>query len=335
LAAQAGWQLVRPDPAKLPPLWTDAGLEALSPAVPRQGRVFLIAEQDLAAAAFYAVSRTPDLWTAAVAVGGSPRAAIASNRLFGANTQLSPLLWLADAPDAAAWQARLAKTGFSVEVRTKAAMQEAIDWLAVRQRPPFPDSVDCETGNPRLARCFWIEMIAFDPKRRNDVLDSTRVRAGSGAFLNLGGFGFDATASGPGVAVAWLPEKYSGPLRLGDRIVSIAGKEIRDAPEYVSFMEQQVENKPVAIIVLRGKERKRLETGIVVPPREEVVTARVQGMFLPETREILLITRQVSALRVTIPEPWSGSAVSWNGQDIGKLATGCWNVEDAGARRCQ
>jgi hypothetical protein len=117
--------------------------------------------------------------------------------------------------------------------------------------------------------------------------------------------------------------------------MAVAGKEMRDAQEYVSFMDQQVESKPVAVIVQRGKERKRVETNIVVPPREEVVTARVQARYLPDTREILLITRQVSGLRATIPEPWSGAAVSWNGLDVGKLAAGCWMVDDNGAGRCR
>lgn len=328
IAAEAGWRLTRPDVGKISPPWTDAGLSAILPAA--EGRTFLVAEHDLAAAAFYAASRTPHVWMATVAIGGSPRAAIATNRLYAANTMLTPVLWISDQPDA-----RLERGRFNLEVRPTATAMEVVNWLNARNREAFPPEVDCETGNPKLARCFWAEITGFDARRRNDVLDSTRIWAGSGAYLDLGGFGFQPGGAGPGVEVGWLPPKYSGPLRLGDRIVSVGGREIRDAEDYAAFMDQQVDAKPAAAMVARGKERKRIETRIIVPPREELTTARIRAQFLPEAREILLITRQVSALRVRIPEHWSGMAASWNGQDLGKLEAGCWAAGDQGARRCE
>jgi hypothetical protein len=332
---QAGWRIVRPEIATLAPPWTDAGLKAAAAAVPAGARAFLIAEHELSPAAFYAASRTPDIWTAAVAVGGSPRAAIATNRLFGANTQITPVLWIAEAAEAELFAPRLRQANFRVEVRNSATAGDVVLWLRSQQRDAFPDVADCETGNPQFGRCFWVEMTSFDAKRRNDVLNSTRVHPGSGAYLDLGGFGYDAKAPGPGVLVSWLPEKYSGPLQTGDRIVAVAGKDIRNAQGYIELMDAQVDSRAAAVIVLRGKERKRIETRIVLPPREETVTARVQARYLPETREILLITRQVSGLRVTVPEAWSGAGASWNGQDLGKLDAGCWSVDDNGAQRCR
>ena len=328
IAAETGWRLVRPDLSKAPPAWTDAGLSAILPAAER--RVFLIAEHDLAAAAFYAASRTPHAWMATVAIGGSPRAAVATNRLYAANTNLTPVLWISEQADP-----RLERGKFNVEIRPTATGKDVVDWLNARQREAFPPEVDCETGNPKFARCFWAEITGFDARRRNDVLDSTRIWAGSGAYLDLGGFGFQPGAPGPGVEVAWLPPRYSGPLRLGDRLVAVAGREIHDSDDYAAFMDQQVDGKPAAVMVVRGKERKRIETHIIVTPREELTTARIRAQFLQEAREILLITRQVSALRVRIPEHWSGMAASWNGQDLGKLETGCWNIGDEGAGRCE
>src|SRR5204862_1221910 len=99
----------------------------------------------------------------------------------------------------------------------------------------------------------------------NDVLKSTRVQPGAGASLDLGGFGFNTQAEGPGVLVTWLPERYSGPLKLNDRIVSIGGKKIRDARDYVEQMDQTTEEKPVAVMVQRGKDHIRLETRVVLP----------------------------------------------------------------------
>ncbi len=60
-------------------------------------------------------------------------------------------------------------------------------------------------------------MTKFDAAERNDVLDSTRIGGGNGAALDLGAFGFKVDEPGPGVLVTSLPEKYPGPLKMGDR----------------------------------------------------------------------------------------------------------------------
>jgi hypothetical protein len=328
-----GWRLVRPDLERLPSPWTDPGVSALEVFVRdhRASTVYLISE---AAAVFYPVSRAPDLWNAAIAVGGDPRAAIVSNKLFGANTQLTPVLWVSDASETESWMGRLKIVNFNVTLRKSATIEEGLDWLAAQRRDPVPPAVDCETGNPRFARCFWLEATELDSKRRNDVLGSTRVPPGSGAYLALGGFGFETTVGGPGVLVGWLPPKYAGPLKLGDRIVSIAGREIRDAADYARFMDEQVDTRSTAVIVLRAKQRVRMETRIVLPERQELSTARMQGTYTAEQQELLVITRGVKAFRLRVHPDWNGAAASWNGEDLGKLEAGCWEVDDRGARKC-
>ena len=72
-------------------------------------------------------------------------------------------------------------------------------------------------------------MTKFDASERNDVLASTRIAGGAGAALDLGGFGFKTDEPGPGVLVTSLPEKYTGPLKMGDRLVALDGKPIENA----------------------------------------------------------------------------------------------------------
>jgi hypothetical protein len=220
---------------------------------------------------------------------------------------------------------KLSTAEFNFETRPEANTNEVFDWLARHRRALFPVTVDCETGSPVFARCYWIEMTKFDPKKRNDVLKSTRAMPGSGASLALGPFGYDPRAPGPGVLVAWLPAEYKGPLKLNDRIVSVAGKELGDGREYARQMDEMTDDKSVAVQIQRGKERLRLETKIVLPKREELVTARVQGRYLPDQKELLLISRAVTQMRVRIPAEWTPVSVSWNGLDLVKAeSAGCW-----------
>jgi hypothetical protein len=220
--------------------------------------------------------------------------------------------------------AKLRASEYNLEVRS-ATRPEIAQWLGGHSRDAYPDSIDCETGNPRFGRCYWLEMTGFDASRRNDALPSTRVPPGSGAYLATGAFGFDPNGSGPGVLVASLPEKYSGPLAVNDRIVSIAGRPISDARDYARFMDRLVEEKPAAIIVEREGRRIRMETGIVLPRRDEVVTARLQAHYLADMQVLEILSRSVSALRLTLPAQWAPTAVSWNGTETGKIdSPGCW-----------
>lgn len=320
---------------------TERALEGLARRSRADGeRVYLLGEGAGAAAVFYAVSRRPDLWAAAAAVGGSPRPAIETNRLFAANTSLVPVLWLPRAGDplAAELQARLENAGFRLVRPAKAEMtaNELLDWLGGHRNEPFPPRIDCETGHPAFARCYWASMTRLDFSQRNDALASSRVPPGSGAYLALGGFGFDPSAPGPGVLVGWLAENYKGPLRLGDRIVAVGGRELADARAYLEFMERQAEERSTAVIVLRDERRVRIETRIMLPKREEIQTARLQAEFLPEARELFVITRGVTAFRVNLPAFWTPCRINWNGLEAGEAGqAGCWELEQgAPARSC-
>jgi predicted esterase len=306
------------------------------------GRIYLAGQGESASALFYTVTRIPDMWAAAVAVGGSPRAAIDTNRLFAANTTNVPVLWLYANHDEAPLGQKLTSAGFNLEAHEgqPAKPSEVLDWLAAHQREPYPATADCETGSPLFPRCYWVETTKFDPAERNDVLDSTRVRPlGSGAILALGPFGIDPAEPGPGVVVAKLPEKYQGPLKLHDRIIAVGGKELKDSAQYVQLMYQTFEEKPVVVMVARGKEHIRLETRIVVPSREETITARVRARYLPDLQEVEVLSRAVTQMKLTLPDAWLPAKINWNGTEVAQAnSAGCWLLDEQKelltAKRC-
>jgi hypothetical protein len=91
------------------------------------------------------------------------------------------------------------------------------------------------------------------------------------------------------------------------------------------MMDETVEPRAVAVTVERGKDRLRLETRILVPKREETITARVQGQYTIESHELLILSRAVTEMRVTVPSEWAPAAINWNGIEVGKAeAAGCW-----------
>jgi predicted esterase len=294
-------------------------------------RVYLAGQGEATPAVFYVAAHLPDLWAAAVAVGGSPRAAIDSNRLFAANTTNLPVLWLfankGDEPIAR----KLKFAGFNLETREEPAAKPAaiFNWLAGHFRDPFPATADCETATTLFPHCYWVEMTRFDPMERNDVLDSTRVPPlGSGAGLQIGPFGFDPSAPGPGVLVTWLPQKYSGPLKLHDRIIELRGKPLKDGAQYARIMNQTTDEQPVVVMVQRGKHHIRLETYIVLPKRE-ALTARVQARFLPDLQEVQVISRSVTQMKLTLPPAWLPARINWNGTVAAQAeAPGCWLLEE-------
>ena len=145
-----------------------------------ENHVYLVGQSVSAPEVFYTLSRTPDLWAAALAIQGSAGPAINSFRLFGANTQQTPLLWVARPGEVDLYRKKLEVANFRFETQPQANAQQVLEWLAKHERARFPLTVDCETGSPAFARCYWIEMMKFDPKRRNDVLKSTRVLPGRG-----------------------------------------------------------------------------------------------------------------------------------------------------------
>jgi hypothetical protein len=332
MAAARGWNLAVPIAAGVSDLAAQAVEYLLADAKKRlpgvdQNRIYLAGQGVSTAEVFYTLSREPDLWAAALAIQGSPGPAIDSFRLFGSNSRDVPLLWVAPAAQVDMFRPKLSAVEFNFEARPEASVDQVFEWLAKHRRAQFPLTVDCETGNRAFARCYWIEMTKFDPRKRNDVLKSTRVMPGSGAMMAIGPFGFDPLADGPGALVGWLPDRYQGPLKLNDRVVSVAGKELRDGREYAQYMDEIKEEKPVAVLVQRGKDRVRLETRTVLPQRGEVITARIQGRYLPDQKELFIVSRAVAEFRVRIPAEWTPVSVSWNGLDVLKAeSAGCWTL---------
>lgn len=334
-----GWQVIAPAAATNPNI--DMRVQALAAAVETAiqsgavdaARVYLAGRGEAAAAVFYAISRVPDLWAAGAALGGSPKGAIDTNRLYTANFTNVPVIWIAG-EEGEPLAGKLKSAGLNMEWhsanewRTANGANDAsalMQWLGQHQRDAFPVSIDCETNSPTFARCYWIHMTKFSPNERNDVLPSTRVTGASGAALDLGGFGFKADTPGPGVLVSYLPEKYSGPLKMGDRIVAMDGREISDARQYAESMEKVKEEKSAVVIVQRGKDRIRMETRVTLPRREPGISARVEAQYLPADKEVQIISRTVTEMRVTVAPEWVPATLSWNGLPLENLKeAGCY-----------
>jgi hypothetical protein len=303
-----------------------AVLEATKNGSVDPARIYMMGRAGSAAAVFYAVSRVPDLWAAAVALGGSPQPAIDSDRLFTANFTNVPVLWLSAGPQDQALAGKLKAAGMNLEWRGGEAfeVESILDWLVGHTRAEYPGAIDCETNSPTFARCYWIRMTRFDAAERNDVLPSSRLQAASSAALDLGGFGYKPDDSGPGILVASLPEKYSGLLKMGDRIVALDGKDLADARRYADLMAQIKDERAAVVLVQRGKDRIRIETRIALPKRAPVVTARVQANYLPEDHEVQIVSRAVTEMRVTVPRQWVPAVLNWNGVPLEKLESpGC------------
>ena len=334
---ELGWRVIAPGVPQgtAPNPNIDARVQALAAAVEAAiqngsvdpARVYLAGRGDAAAAVFYTISRIPDLWAAGVALGGSPKAALDTNRIFAANFTRVPVLWVTG-EEAKPMVEKLAASKFNLEWKPVAGGAKAagvIQWLGQHKRDAFPLEIDCETNTPAFARCYWIQMTKFDAGERNDVLASTRIPGGAGAALDLGDFGFKTDEPGPGVLVTSLPEKYSGPLKTGDRLVALDGRPIENARQYADTMDKATDEKPATVTVQRGKERIRVETRIILPRRESGVSARVQAQYLPAEKEIQIVSRTVTEMRVTLPPEWVPGTLSWNGLALENLKeAGCW-----------
>ena len=333
LTRDLGWRVIT---AEVPPNATPdqrvLGLVAQVEAAIKSGsvdptRVYLAGRGDASALVFYAISRVPDLWAAGAAVGGSPKSAIDGGRIFAANFTNTPVLWVSgEEGKELADKLRAAKLNLEWRSVTSGGSASAvIEWLAAHKRDEFPREVDCETNSPQFARCYWIQMTKFDPNERNDVLEPTRIAGGSGAALDLGGFGYKLEDPGPGVLVSYLPEKYSGPLKLNDRIVSLDGRTLANVKQYLELMEKFTEEKIAVVAVQRGKDRVRIETRIVLPRRDSGVTARVEAQYLPAEKEIQIVSRTITEMRVTVPADWLPASILWNGLTLESVKEpGCW-----------
>jgi hypothetical protein len=253
-----------------------------------RSRVYLLGRGDSAACAFYAVSRLPDLWTAAVAVGGDPARAIETNRLFAANLSMVPMLWVVK-PDS------MRRKIPGVEEREQATIKDALDFFASKQRDQWPLKIDYETGSTKFLRCFWLEITKVDVTKRNDAVPISRISPGTGARLAPGSFKPD------------------------DKILAINGKDPKE------FLEEARQEKDVAVMVQRGKDRVRVAAKVVIPVREEGLTVRIQAEVQPESKEILLLSRGITGLKLNLPERWAPATANWNGQGSVKMETpGCY-----------
>jgi len=330
---ELGWRVIVPQGT--PSANIDMRVQALVAAVQAAiqngsvdpARVYIAGRGDAAATVFYAISRVPDLWAAGAALGGSPKPALDTNRVFAANFTNVPVMWLSGS-DAKPLVDKLTAAKLNLDwqpVSGGANAAGVIQWLAQHKRDPFPMSIDCETNSPAFASCYWIQMTKFDPSERNDVLESTRVAGGSGAALDLGAFGFKTDEPGPGVLVSSLPKDYSGPLKMNDRLVALDGKPIADPRQYADWLDKITDEKPVTVTVQRGKDRIRVETRVVLPRREGGVSARVEAQFLPADKEIQIVSRTVTEMRITVPPHWVPATLLWNGLTLENLKEpGCW-----------
>jgi hypothetical protein len=62
----------------------------------------------------------------------------------------------------------------------------------------------------------------------------------------------------------------------------------------------------------------------VIPNRAAPVTARVQAQYLPEERQLQIVSRAVTEMRVDIPAPWAPVILNWNGVPLENVeAPGC------------
>jgi hypothetical protein len=345
-AKATGWRVVTGAPADN----ADARVLSLAAAVrgaihdgADAARIYIVGRGAASAAVFYAISRTPDLWAAGLAIEGSPQPAIDSGRLYAANFRNVPVLWASKGEADRALASKLKEAGLNVEWRSSDGLSPAavFEWLRARRRDAFPAAIDCETSSPQFAQCYWIQMTKLDAAERNDVVPSSRMEGAQTASLDLGGFGYKPDEPGPGVLVAYLPDKYNGPLKMGDRIVAIDGRQIENAKAYLEMMAKYTESKPAVAAVQRGKDRIRLDTMVVVARREAGVTARVQGEFVPTERELQIVSRAVKEMKVTIPPEWAqDSRLTWNALPLEKIeAPGCYLLtvekEFLRAAKCQ
>jgi hypothetical protein len=330
---ELGWQVIAPaiDPK------TDADTRAIAVAdavraaigssTVDPAHVYLAGRGEDAALVFYIVSRVPDLWAAGLALGGSPKPALAAGRVFAANFTNTPVLWISDGPGDGELASRLKSAGMNLEWQDAKGVTIArfFEELAKFAHNDFPSIADCETNTAKFAKCYWLEPAKFDSEERNEVLPNTRVINGSGASLDLGGFGYKLTDPGPGLLISYLPKDYSGPLKTGDRLVELDGQPIEDARDFEGRLNKMYTEKLMVAMIQRGKERLRLDTRVNLPRPDAVVTARVQGKYDAEFKTVQIVSRSVSEMRVTIPPQWVPADLYWNGLEIENIVKpGCY-----------
>lgn len=333
--AELGWQLIAPaidahaDADARALAVADAVRSAIRASTADPARIYLAGRGDDAALVFYIVSRAPDLWAAGLALGGSPKPALAAGRVFAVNFTNTPVLWISDAPGDGELASRLESAGLNIawQAAKGVTIAKVFEELGARARTEFPPVADCETDTAKFAGCYWLEPTKFDAGERNEVLPNTRIVDGSGASLELGPFGYKLTDPGPGVLISYLPKDYIGPLKIGDRLIELDGQPLADARDFDARINKMYAEKLVAALIQRGKERLRLDTRIVLPRPDALVTARVQGKYDPELKRVQIVSRSVSEMRVVIPPQWAPLHLYWNGLAVEDLAKpGCYRL---------
>ena len=255
----------------------------------------------------------------AIAIEGSPQPAIDTDRIFAANFTNVPVLWISAAAADQEFAGRLKGAGLNIEWRSAAGLADTADFRVAGEAPARRVSAGDRLRDELSDLCALL----LDPdhevrcRRAQRRTRSTRLAPAPVPSLDLGGFGYKLSEPGPGVLITFLPEKYSGPLKMGDRIVALDGRPIADAKAYLELMAKYTEEKPAVVTVQRGKDRNRVETRVMMPRRDATVTARVQGQYVPADREIQIVSRTIKEMRVTVPPQWaqdancSGTAWRW------------------------
>lgn len=332
---EIGWQLIAPGIASNTDADTrtaalaDAVRAAIKSGSADASRIYIAGRGEDVPLVFYIVSRIPDLWAAGFALGGTPTAALASGRVYAANFTNTPVLWASEGAGDSELAGRLKTAGLNVDWREAKTLTIAQSFAALEKyrRSDFPPVADCETNTAQFASCYWIEPTRFDSGERNDVLPKSRILDGSGASLDLGGFGYQLADPGPGVLISYLPKEYFGPLQIGDRIVELDGTPIADAKDFNARMNKMYAEKDVVAMVARGKERLRVPTRVVLPSADSYVTSRVQGKYDAQWKTIQILSRSISELRVRIPAEWLPADLYWNGLEMENLTKpGCYQL---------
>src|SRR5690242_2247346 len=142
LTREVGWQVIAPpvaantDPDQRALALKSAVEAAISAGTTDPARVYLAARGDASPLVFYTISRVPDLWAAGVAIGGSPKFAVDTNRIFTANFTNVPVLWISgEEGREEANKLKDAKLNLEWKPVTQAAgAAVVIEWLAAHHR---------------------------------------------------------------------------------------------------------------------------------------------------------------------------------------------------------
>jgi predicted esterase len=161
LTAGTGWRVIAaPDDADAN---IDKRVQALSLQVEEAvkagtadpSRVYLAGRGDTAYMVFYAISRVPDRWAAGIALGGSAKMAIDTNRIFTANFGNTPVLWASTGTSDGDLAIQLKDDGMNIEWRTANGLtnREVLEWLASHVRAELLLGSTDQVRRRRAQRC--------------------------------------------------------------------------------------------------------------------------------------------------------------------------------------